>query len=237
MLRGQGGWRQHVRAELDRRERRARGLRDLLEQHEKLQARCEAQELELAERLAGAAGEEASRRPSLDLALLHVQLAREVAELRRERDELRQQVVLAADVLRETEAENQEQRARMGRFAHDVAVLAHQYEEAQSKVWILSEEAKGLRTELEEAQCLLREAQQKRQDLEARWLQEKALEAKRLNWANEREEKSRKKVMDLCAKLERMREAAGVVQDGGMPGPAPGMDHPVAFPQESRDGS
>lgn len=79
--------------------------------------------------------------------------------------------------------------SRMGCLAQDVAALAHQYEEAQSRAWILSQEVKGLRTELEEAQGLLREAQRKRQDLEARWLQEKAQEARRLNWANEREEK------------------------------------------------
>ncbi|KAJ7313335.1 hypothetical protein JRQ81_004627 [Phrynocephalus forsythii] len=221
MLGGGGGrWRQHVRAELRRRERRARGLRDLLEHHEKLRGAWEAEQMARAEELlaraaaagGGGGGGGASRLPSVELAALHVHLEREVAELRRERDQLRQQVVLVSDVLRETEAENQEQRARMGRFAQEAAVLAHQYEEAQSKVWILSQEAKGLRTELEEAQRLLQEVQRKRQELEARWLQEKALEAKRLNWANEREEKSQKKVMRLRAELERMQEAAGLAQ-------------------------
>lgn len=78
---------------------------------------------------------------------------------------------------------------RMGRFAQDLSILTREYEELQCKCWLLAQEAEGLRGELDEARELLREAQQGRQDLEARWVKEKALEAQRTNWANEQEEK------------------------------------------------
>ncbi|XP_053115504.1 autophagy-related protein 16-like isoform X5 [Hemicordylus capensis] len=180
------GWRQHVRAELERRERSGRGLRGLLERHEKLQDRLETQQTLLAEKLLQAG--EASG-PPLDLASLRVQHEMEAAELRREREELRQQVALFTNMLRETEAENQEQRARAGRLSQASAALRHQYEELQCKAWLLSREAEGLRRELERAQALLQGARQERLQLEARWVREKALEAQRLNCANEREER------------------------------------------------
>ncbi|XP_062993564.1 autophagy-related protein 16-like [Elgaria multicarinata webbii] len=209
MLRGGGGcWRQHVRAELRRRERRARGLRGLVQRHVELQERMAAQQERMAERLRQDG--EASGPPA-DLVSLHVQLELEAVELRRQREELRQQVALLTDVLREAEAENQEQRTRMGRLAHDLAALTHQYEEVQCKAWILSQEAEGLRQELEQARGLLQDTQRERLDLEARWVREKVEEAVRVNRANEQEEKYRRKVIRLREKLEKAREAAGCV--------------------------
>ncbi|XP_053115501.1 autophagy-related protein 16-like isoform X3 [Hemicordylus capensis] len=216
------GWRQHVRAELERRERSGRGLRGLLERHEKLQDRLETQQTLLAEKLLQAG--EASG-PPLDLASLRVQHEMEAAELRREREELRQQVALFTNMLRETEAENQEQRARAGRLSQASAALRHQYEELQCKAWLLSREAEGLRRELERAQALLQGARQERLQLEARWVREKALEAQRLNCANEREERYRQKVACLREKLRRARGpsaslvfkpgAESAISDGG----------------------
>ncbi|XP_061447059.1 leucine zipper putative tumor suppressor 1-like isoform X2 [Rhineura floridana] len=204
MLRG--GWRQHVQAELRTRERRVRGLRGLLERHEKLQDRLDALVVQGKVLPAG----EASRGP-LELASFQIQQELEITELRQERVELRQQVDLLTDVLRETEAENKDQRARMRHLAQDLAAVNRQYEEVKCQAWTLSQEAEGLRKDLEWVQGLLQESQQERLDLEARWVKEKAMEAKRVNWANEQEEKSRRRVRRLQEKLASAREAAALI--------------------------
>nr|XP_060635745.1 autophagy-related protein 16-like isoform X1 [Anolis sagrei ordinatus] len=153
--------------------------------------------------------EHSARDPgALDLAALHLQLQMDVAQLRQEREELRQQVAFLAEALREAEAENQEQRARMGRLAQEASSLGREFEEAQCKAWSLRREAEGLRAELSGARALLREARRERMELEARWVQEKALEAQRLNGANRRQEKYQRKVTLLQETLERMREAS-----------------------------
>nr|XP_060635746.1 autophagy-related protein 16-like isoform X2 [Anolis sagrei ordinatus] len=208
-----GAWRQHVRAELRRREGRAAGWRAALQRHERLEERLEAQQAQLAEGLLHAGGERGGGGPrrdpgALDLAALHLQLQMDVAQLRQEREELRQQVAFLAEALREAEAENQEQRARMGRLAQEASSLGREFEEAQCKAWSLRREAEGLRAELSGARALLREARRERMELEARWVQEKALEAQRLNGANRRQEKYQRKVTLLQETLERMREAS-----------------------------
>ncbi|XP_015283362.1 PREDICTED: autophagy-related protein 16-1-like [Gekko japonicus] len=94
----------------------------------------------------------------------------------------------------------------MQRLAQDLGALQRQYEGLQCKAWELSQEAEGLRGELDRVRGLLQQARQERQGLEARWVREKALEAERLNWALEREEKSQQKVSRLQEKLQRVRE-------------------------------
>ncbi|XP_053218658.1 autophagy-related protein 16-like isoform X3 [Podarcis raffonei] len=207
------GWRQHVRAELQRRERRARGLRLLLERHEKLYGRLDA-----LQTLLTAAEEEGqwpaavgSCRPPQEVASVRVQQEMELIELRKEREELHQRVALLTDILREAEAENKEQRAKTRRLAQDLAALTRRHEEAQCQAWALSQEAKGLRRELAEAQGLMREAQRKREELEACWVREKALEAGRLNQANEQHERYQRRVRRLQEKLQEAREAAGMI--------------------------
>nr|XP_028559803.1 autophagy-related protein 16-like isoform X3 [Podarcis muralis] len=208
------GWRQHVRAELERRERRARGLRLLLERHEKLYGRLDA----LQTLLAAAEEEEGQwpvpvgscRRPQ-EVASVRVQQEMELIELRREREELCQRVALLTDILREAEAENKEQRAKMRCLAQDLAALTRRHEEAQCQAWALSQEAEGLRRELAETQGLMQEAQRKREELEARWVREKALEAGRLNQANEQHDRYQRRVRRLQEKLQEAREAAGMI--------------------------
>ncbi|XP_062813616.1 autophagy-related protein 16-1-like isoform X4 [Anolis carolinensis] len=226
-----GSWRQHLQAELRRREGRAAGWRAVLERHEHLQERLEAQQVQLAEGLLGLGGDGPGRdRGSLDLAALHLQLQVDVAQLRREREELRQQVTFLAEVLRETEAENQEQRARMGRLAQEASTLGRDLEEAQVKAWSLRLEAEGLRGELCGARGLLRQAQRERTELEARWVREKALEAHRLNGANRRQERYQRKVTLLQEKLERMKEA-----NGGMEGETPLQGSSLGSSSEEAD--
>lgn len=70
-----------------------------------------------------------------------------------------------------------------------MTALKRQAEELQCQAWLASQEAEGLRRELEQAQGLLQDARQARLELESRWVQEKAQEAERLNRANEQEEK------------------------------------------------
>ncbi|KAL8176929.1 UNVERIFIED_CONTAM: hypothetical protein K2H54_040484 [Gekko kuhli] len=182
-------WRQHVLEALERREGRTWRLRGLLERHEKLQDRLETL-------LRGAGTEQRL----------------EVAELCRERQELRQQLAFVTEALEGAEAENREQRARMQRLAQDLGALQRQFQGLQVEAWELSQEAEGLRGELDRAQGLLRHARQERQGLEARWVREKALEAERLNCALEREEKSQQKVSRLREKLQRAR--AGALRTG-----------------------
>ncbi|XP_033025216.1 golgin subfamily A member 8M-like [Lacerta agilis] len=217
------GWRQHVRAELQRRERRARGLRVLLERHEKLHGRLDAlQTLLAAEEKGQWPAAVGSCRPPQELASIRVQQEMELTELRREREELCQRVALLTDILKETEAENKEQRAnsgtrcflllrRMRRLAQDLAALTRRHEEAECQAWALSQEAEGLRRELAEAQGLMQEAQRKREELEARWVREKALEAGRVNQANEQHDRYQQRVRRLREKLQEAREAAGMI--------------------------
>ncbi|XP_077774018.1 uncharacterized protein LOC114582726 isoform X2 [Podarcis muralis] len=160
-----------------------------------------------------------SRRPQ-EVASVRVQQEMELIELRREREELCQRVALLTDILREAEAENKEQRAKMRCLAQDLAALTRRHEEAQCQAWALSQEAEGLRRELAETQGLMQEAQRKREELEARWVREKALEAGRLNQANEQHDRYQRRVRRLQEKLQEAREAAGM--KGG---------HPTACPQ------
>ncbi|KAJ6654932.1 hypothetical protein lerEdw1_006403 [Lerista edwardsae] len=174
---------------------------------EKLQDRLEAQQALLVEKLLPPG---AALGPPLEQASLWVQLDMEVKELWREREEqLRQQIVLVTDRLGETEAENREQRSRLGRLAQEVAALERHSEELQGQAWLAAQEAEELRGELERARGLLQDARHTRRVLELRWVREKALEAERLNVANEQEEKYRQKVVRLREKLARLREAAG----------------------------
>nr|XP_034991250.1 uncharacterized protein LOC118094737 isoform X6 [Zootoca vivipara]XP_034991251.1 uncharacterized protein LOC118094737 isoform X6 [Zootoca vivipara] len=96
-------------------------------------------------------------------------------------------------------------------LAQDLAALTRQHEEAQCQAWALFQEAEGLRRELAEAQGLMQEAQRKREDLEARWVQEKALEAGRMNQANEERDRYQRRVQCLREKLQEAREVAGMI--------------------------
>ncbi|XP_060540671.1 uncharacterized protein LOC117673420 [Pantherophis guttatus] len=188
-----GGWREHVRAELRAREGRWRGLRRLLERHEQLQERLEAQLP-----VGGASG------PPADPAALPVQL-------RREEGESHQQVALQAELLRSAEAASREQRARLGCLGRDLAALTRRHQEAECRAWSFARENEELRTELGQARALLQEAQAGRLALQARWLREKALEATRVNRAIEQEEKYRRKVTRLQEKLGQARGQAGLL--------------------------
>ncbi|XP_060111425.1 autophagy-related protein 16-1-like [Heteronotia binoei] len=184
-------WREHVLEALERREGREGRLRGLLERHEKLQDRLETL-------LRGAAA--------------GTEQGLEVLELRRERQELHQRLAFLTETLGRTEGESREQQARTQRLAQDLAALRHQHQGLQCQAWELSQEAEGLRGELDCVRGLLHRAQQQRQELEARWVREKALEAERLNWALEQEEKYQRKVRRLREKLQRVR--AGALQMG-----------------------
>ncbi|XP_048374130.1 autophagy-related protein 16-like isoform X3 [Sphaerodactylus townsendi] len=161
-------WRQHVREALEERDGRTRCLCGLLEQHEKLQLRLEM--------LLGGAG-------------VGVRYQLEVVELRRERAELHQQLAVVTEALEKTEAEARGQRDRIRHLFRDLGALKHQHQRLLCQAWGFSQEAEGLRGELDLAWRLLREAQQELLVLEDRWVREKAQEAARLNRANEREEK------------------------------------------------
>ncbi|XP_048374129.1 autophagy-related protein 16-like isoform X2 [Sphaerodactylus townsendi] len=176
-------WRQHVREALEERDGRTRCLCGLLEQHEKLQLRLEM--------LLGGAG-------------VGVRYQLEVVELRRERAELHQQLAVVTEALEKTEAEARGQRDRIRHLFRDLGALKHQHQRLLCQAWGFSQEAEGLRGELDLAWRLLREAQQELLVLEDRWVREKAQEAARLNRANEREEKHQRKVSRLLAKLERV---------------------------------
>ncbi|XP_054850543.1 autophagy-related protein 16-1-like [Eublepharis macularius] len=130
-------------------------------------------------------------------------------ELRREREELRQQLAVATQSLERAEAETREQRARAQRLARDLGALRHQHQELQGRAWALSREAEELRAELHRAR-------QERLELEARWVREKAREAQRLNCANEQREKYQRKVSRLLEKLERARGAPVLIPRTGL---------------------
>ncbi|KAM3821311.1 uncharacterized protein M6D78_017446 [Vipera latastei] len=230
-----GGWREHVRAELQAREGRWRGLRRLLERRERgrgcgegrggaagsaeraatgagLEFPLRSADEQLRERLEAQRSGGGASGPPVEPAVLQV-------KLRREEGELRQEVALLADLLRSAEAESREHRARMGCLARDLAALTRQHQEAESRAWRFAQENEALRTELAQARALLQEAQAGRLTLEARWLREKALEATRVNWANEQEEKYRRNMTRLQERLAKARDQTGrpaVDLDGGV---------------------
>ncbi|XP_053861222.1 autophagy-related protein 16-like isoform X2 [Malaclemys terrapin pileata] len=194
-------WRRHVRRELERRERETRRLQGLVQSHEKLLERRDLERL-LVEKLQLEPGTQESRAP-LELALL--QQAVELAELRGAQEELAQSVAHLSDALKRSETECQEQRARAGRCARELAGLAGCCQELQAQLWEQGQEAEGLR-------AALGAALRARDQLEARWVQEKQLEAQRVNETNAREERYRDQLSRLRQKLERM-------QLGGTAGP------------------
>ncbi|XP_030402776.1 autophagy-related protein 16-like isoform X3 [Gopherus evgoodei] len=189
-------WRSHVRRELERRERETRRLRGLVQSHEKLLERRDLERL-LAEKLQMEPGTQESRTPQ-ELASLQLQQAVELAELRGAEEELAQSVSHLSDALKCSEAECQEQRARARRCARELAGLSERCQELQAQLWERGQEAEGLR-------AALGAALRARDQLEARWVQEKQLEAQRVNEANTREERYRNQVSRLHQKLERLR--------------------------------
>ncbi|XP_075764575.1 autophagy-related protein 16-1-like isoform X2 [Pelodiscus sinensis] len=174
-------WRRHVRQELERRERETRRLRGLVQSHEKLSACRDLEQLLAANLHLEAGTQEFST--SLEIASLRLQHAVELAELRGAQNTLAQHVAHLSDALNRSEAECKEQRARAGRCARELAGLAGHCEELHAQLWERSQEVEGLRT-------ALGAALQARDQLEARWVQEKQLEAQRVNEANVREERS-----------------------------------------------
>nr|XP_025037121.1 uncharacterized protein LOC102451572 [Pelodiscus sinensis] len=138
---------------------------------------------------------------SLEIASLRLQHAVELAELRGAQNTLVQHVAHLSDALNRSEAECKEQRARAGRCARELAGLAGHCEELHAQLWERSQEVEGLRT-------ALGAALQARDQLEARWVQEKQLEAQRVNEANVREERYQNQVFRLHQKLEIMRLGA-----------------------------
>nr|XP_048690001.1 autophagy-related protein 16-like isoform X2 [Caretta caretta] len=173
-------WRRHVRRELERRERETRRLRGLVQSHERLSERRDLERL-LAETLRLEPGPQAPRAP-LELASLRLQHAVELAELRGAQEELAQSVAHLSDALNRSEAECQEHRARAGRCARELAGLSGRCQELQARLWERGQEAEGLR-------AALGAALRARDQLEARWVQEKQLEAQRVNETNAREER------------------------------------------------
>ncbi|CAM2110564.1 unnamed protein product [Caretta caretta] len=192
-------WRRHVRRELERRERETRRLRGLVQSHERLSERRDLERL-LAETLRLEPGPQAPRAP-LELASLRLQHAVELAELRGAQEELAQSVAHLSDALNRSEAECQEHRARAGRCARELAGLSGRCQELQARLWERGQEAEGLR-------AALGAALRARDQLEARWVQEKQLEAQRVNETNAREERYQNQVSRLRQKLERLRLGA-----------------------------
>ncbi|XP_053861221.1 autophagy-related protein 16-like isoform X1 [Malaclemys terrapin pileata] len=206
-------WRRHVRRELERRERETRRLQGLVQSHEKLLERRDLERL-LVEKLQLEPGTQESRAP-LELALL--QQAVELAELRGAQEELAQSVAHLSDALKRSETECQEQRARAGRCARELAGLAGCCQELQAQLWEQGQEAEGLR-------AALGAALRARDQLEARWVQEKQLEAQRVNETNAREERYRDQLSRLRQKLERMQLGGTAGQQWGC---ALGAAHPL----------
>ncbi|XP_053861223.1 autophagy-related protein 16-like isoform X3 [Malaclemys terrapin pileata] len=216
-------WRRHVRRELERRERETRRLQGLVQSHEKLLERRDLERL-LVEKLQLEPGTQESRAP-LELALL--QQAVELAELRGAQEELAQSVAHLSDALKRSETECQEQRARAGRCARELAGLAGCCQELQAQLWEQGQEAEGLR-------AALGAALRARDQLEARWVQEKQLEAQRVNETNAREERPGTELVTSentsCEELAAVglcpggssSPGRGGEMDGEGPDPAPG---------------
>ncbi|XP_019351135.1 autophagy-related protein 16 isoform X2 [Alligator mississippiensis] len=188
------GWRSHVRAELQRREREQRGLRDLVRTHEKLLERLDLQSL-LAEKLQLDTGTQESG-AALDLASLQLQHALEVSELQQGQEELAQTIADLTEALTRSEAETREQRERAGRCARALAALSSRAEEAEA------------------LRAALGVAQEQVAALEARWVQEKAAEAARVNQANAQLERYQHQVLRLRQKLEQLQLAAAGIKLG-----------------------
>lgn len=218
-------WKRHIRAELQRRDRSQKeGYEGLLETYLKLLDRLDLQNF-LAEKLqleihrndfSGSPTHHMTHETlCLEAAHLRIQHQLELAELLKARAELAQTVLELNKTLQLKDVEIQDHRARISKQAQDISSLAKRCQDQKAYVEELEKEHELLQDEHNVLQLTylavderLQKTESENKQLLARWMEEKALEADRLNRCNEQEEKYGKLLTKLRRKLEKMKKSS-----------------------------
>nr|XP_033773321.1 autophagy-related protein 16-like [Geotrypetes seraphini] len=212
-------WKMHVKTELGRRDRTEKyGYQKLLETYTKLVERLDLQTF-LADKLKlenikteSSASPPLERRP-LNAAALHIQYELELAELRKAQTELSQIVLDLNKTLQLKETEIQEYQARISSSAQEIRFLVKRCSEHESSLDELEQSHQVLGDEHDILQLInrsleeqLQKTENENQKLVARWMEEKALEADRVNCNIEQEERFLRLIVKLKRKLVLLRE-------------------------------
>ncbi|XP_069069887.1 autophagy-related protein 16-like isoform X1 [Pleurodeles waltl] len=240
-------WKRHIRAELQRRDRNQKeGYEGLLETYLKLLDRLDLQNF-LAEKLqlethrndfsGSPTHHMAHETLCLEAAHLRIQHQLELTELLKARAELAETVLELNKTLQLKDLEIQDHRARISKQAQDISSLTKRYQDQKAYVEELEQQHQFLQDEHSVLQLTylamderLQRTQGENKQLLARWMEEKAMEADRLNRHNEQEEKYGKLLAKLRRKLEKMKKSS-------MTPPAHAMEEPVTDPQSGNAAS
>ncbi|XP_029429045.1 autophagy-related protein 16-like [Rhinatrema bivittatum] len=211
-------WKLHIKVELGRRDRSEKdGYQRLLDTHAKLVDRLDLQKF-LAEKLqleinkTEFSASPPQERMRLDTAVLQIQHQLELAELHKAWKELSQTVLDLNKTLQLKETEIQDYQARVSRSSQETLCLMKRCLEQESALEKLEQSHQLLGNEHDALQLTftaleerLHRIESENQKLVTRWMEEKALEADRLNRCNEQEERSRRIIAKLKHKLELLR--------------------------------
>ncbi|XP_030077138.1 autophagy-related protein 16 [Microcaecilia unicolor] len=211
-------WKIHIKTELGRRDRTEKdAYQKLLHTYAKLMERLDLQKF-LADKLqleisnTESSASPPQERMQLNIAALHVQYELEVSELRKVQTELSQTVLDLNKTLQLKESEIQEYQSRISRSAQEIRLLMKRCSEQENSLEELEQSHQLLRNEHDVLQLKTRALEEQlhrteseNQKLVTRWMEEKALEADRVNCYNEQEEKFLRAVVKLKQKLALLR--------------------------------
>ncbi|XP_078522127.1 autophagy-related protein 16-like isoform X2 [Lissotriton helveticus] len=151
----------------------------------------------------------------LEAVHLRIQHQLDLAELLKARAELAQTVLELNRTLQLKDVEIQDHRARISKQAQDILSLAKRCQDQKAYVEELERQHELLQDEHSVLQLTylavderLQKTESENKQLLARWMEEKALEADRLNRCNEQEEKYGKLLTKLRRKLEKMKKSS-----------------------------
>lgn len=234
-------WRRHIRVELQRRDRNQKeGYEGLLETYLKLLDRLDLQNF-LAEKLQlETHRNDFSGSPKhhmahgtlcLEVAQLRIQHQLELAELHKARAELAQTVLELNKTLQLKDIEIQDHRARISKQAQDISSLTKRclnqeayVEELERQHQLLQDEHSVLQLTYLAVDERLQRTEGENKQLLARWMEEKAMEADRLNRCNEQEERYGRLLTKLRRKLEKIKRSS-------MTSPAHAVEQSATDPQ------
>ncbi|XP_064408831.1 autophagy-related protein 16-1 isoform X2 [Latimeria chalumnae] len=149
----------------------------------------------------------------METAELRIRHQVELKEAHKARGELAQNVIDLNKTLQLKETEIQDYQVRISRYKHEIAFLSKRCCELESQLRDLQACHEQLQDEhvvLQRTCSAVEERQQRTQqensELVQRWMQEKTLEAERMNRCNETEERYRKLMGKLAKKLKQLKE-------------------------------
>ncbi|XP_065700617.1 autophagy-related protein 16-1 isoform X7 [Patagioenas fasciata] len=204
-------WKQHIAAELRRRDRLQRqAFEEIIAQYNKLLEKSDLHAV-LADKLQAEKYDMQSRHeisPGHDgtwndaqlqeLAQLKIKHQEELTELHKKRGELAQSVIDLNNQMQQKDKEMQMNEAKIAEYLQKISELETECQELRSKLQDLERANQTLKDEYDALQITfnaleekLRKTTEDNQELVSRWMAEKAQEANRLNAENEKDSRRR----------------------------------------------